>query len=475
MRSFYFLPCAASEDMAEQPSPTSIIQRFKMIPDSAKATCHEPTEKDPERDMQQSTTELHGWRLYMVVVAIGLGIFLVQMETTIVGTSLVSITNDLSGLQDVSWIVTAYLITYSSCLTIISKLSDIFGRKSLITISFVTYIAFSIGCGLSQSIRVLIVLRALQGIGGGGIFAMCYVVFPEIVAPHLYAAYASYVAGIAAIASLLGPLLGGAICNSYTSSWRWIFWLNGPAGILALFLILTGLPKDFPFHNLSSDPSSNQGQAQSIGQKFQRVDFVGSLLLLGACVLLITGLEEGGTESSWTSALPLSAVIISIAMWICFIMWSRFISHRQTKVEAVFPWTLMLNRFAMGSLASTFFTGAVFLSLAVYLPQRFQLLNGSSPFLSGVYILPLTISGPLGGMITGLLLTKFRVPPLYIMVAGATLQLIGLALFGGQTTNNGIPGAIYGLQVVIGLGLGLIFTTSLLLVPMTVSKELTGR
>ncbi|CAF9924350.1 MAG: hypothetical protein GOMPHAMPRED_003601 [Gomphillus americanus] len=201
------------------------------------------------------------------------------IETTIVSTSLVSITNDLDGFQSVSWIVTSYLVTYTGFLAIISKMSDIFGRKSLKAISFGLFVLFSLGCGLAQTMNQLIILRAFQGIGGGGIYAMAYVIFPDISTPEMYGGYAAYLSLMATPACLLGPLFGGAINDNTT--WRWVFWINVPIGLVCLIIVLLAIPRNFP-HPPHNSPLALPRQA--LKQKLGRRDAIGTFFLLAASV-----------------------------------------------------------------------------------------------------------------------------------------------------------------------------------------------
>ncbi|KAL8959884.1 MAG: hypothetical protein Q9193_003325 [Seirophora villosa] len=167
---------------------------------------------------------LQGVRFYLLTFALCLALFLSTLEITIVSTALVSISDELHGFHKDSWVITSYLVTYTGFLIILARLSDIFGRKPLIMFTILIFIAFSAGCGLAQTLTQLIVLRAFQGIGGGGIYTLVFVMSAELVPMTEYAKIASLMSVTFAISSLLGPILGGLICDH--STWRWVFYLK---------------------------------------------------------------------------------------------------------------------------------------------------------------------------------------------------------------------------------------------------------
>ncbi|MCJ1358941.1 MAG: hypothetical protein MMC33_008941 [Icmadophila ericetorum] len=414
-----------------------------------------------------SSTYMTGWRLQVATIALCLSLLLSSVETTIISTSLVNISNAFNAFDRSSWIVTAYLLTYTGFLLIIAKLSDIFGRKSMILFTLATFTVFSIACGLAQSVIQLIVFRALQGIGGGGIFTMVFAILPEMVPPSGYALYSTILSSVFALSNLLGPVLGGVINNHTT--WRWIFYLNAPAGAVTFALLVLAIPANFP------QPQAETKAPRSVAlviHSLKKIDFLGTLLLLAASVLLVTALQETGTEYPWRSVFVIALLTISGILWIGFLLWERFLSQRGSRQEPMLPWRLVKNRIFMGVVLSTFFFGLPFLAVVINLPQKFQFVDGTSPLGAGLRLLALVLSTPVASGIAGFLMQKLKIPPLYNLLCGGILLTIGLALMSTITpTNQSVSAAEYGYEVVVGLGLGFGLSTVIMAVPMLVERS----
>ncbi|KAF2004138.1 major facilitator superfamily transporter [Amniculicola lignicola CBS 123094] len=400
---------------------------------------------------------LEGWRLQVLTLAMCLGLFLASLESTIVSTSLISISNSLHGFQRSSWIVASYLLSYTGFLLIIAKLSDVFGRKSMMVFCLCLFIAFSIGCGFAQTMTQLIVLRAFQGIGGGGISTLTFVILPENVSPAQYPMYAAIVSATLALSSLLGPIIGGAICDNTT--WRWVFLLNGPAGAVALVLLLISLP--------GNPPSS-----ESLVQKLRKVDYLGTFLVLSSTVLFVTALEQGGTGHSWKSKLVLALLVTSIMLFFVCLTWSWNLHHRGNPQEPMVAWNLLTDRFCLGLFLNSFFMGSVFLSAIIILPQQFQVVFQDSPAKAGYRLLCVTLVSPLFTGIAGYLTQKQKVPPLYILIVAQALAVLGCGLASSlPESSREYPASGYGYQVIMGAGFGLGLSTAIMAAPQAFNKK----
>jgi len=167
---------------------------------------------------------MKGWRLYTLTAGIWISLFLSTLETTIVSTSLVSIADSLNGFNERNWVVTAYFLTYTGFLVIYAKLSSIFGTKTMFILALTIFTVFSIACGSAHTMTQLIILRAFQGIGGSGIYSMVLVIAPKLVPVTEYGKYIGIISSVFALASITGPLVGGAIATN--TSWRWVFLLK---------------------------------------------------------------------------------------------------------------------------------------------------------------------------------------------------------------------------------------------------------
>ncbi|CVL02468.1 related to multidrug transporter [Fusarium mangiferae] len=405
-----------------------------------------------------------GWRLHALTSALCLSLLLSTLETTIVSTALVSIVDALHGFNMAGWIVTSYLVTYTGFLIIYSKLSDIFGCKLMLLLAITIFTVFSMACGASDSMVPLIVFRAFQGMGGSGIYSLSTIMVPLMVPPEKYATYISIMSSTFILSSVLGPILGGAITDHTT--WRWVFYFNGPGGALAAVLLAFSVPFNFPygesdrfFHSLASK------------QMWKRVDFVGMTVSLAASILIIFALEQGGVAYPWGSGAIVSTFVLSGVLWIAFIAWERLLSKRDGVREPMFPWSLVHNRFVMGLLLNGFFTGFPFMAALINIPQRFQTVNMTSAINAGIRTLPLLLLSPLATAINGILVSKLRVPPLYTLFLGGSLQTIGVGLYSSLKSSTSIASAQYGYEAIMGLGFGFNLSTILMMVPLVVTEK----
>ncbi|KAF5635101.1 major facilitator superfamily transporter [Fusarium sp. NRRL 25303] len=405
-----------------------------------------------------------GWRLHALTSALCLSLLLSTLETTIVSTALVSIVDALEGFNMAGWIVTSYLVTYTGFLIIYSKLSDIFGCKLMLLLAITIFTVFSMACGASDSMVLLIVFRAFQGMGGSGIYSLSTIMVPLMVPPDKYATYISIMSSTFILSSVLGPILGGAITDHTT--WRWVFYFNGPGGALAAVLLAFSVLFNFPygesdrfFHSLASK------------QMWKRVDFVGMAVSLAASILIIFALEQGGIAYPWGSGAIVSTFVLSGILWIAFIAWERLLSSRDDVREPMFPWSLVHNRFVMGLLLNGFFTGFPFMAALINIPQRFQTVNMTSAISAGIRTLPLLLLSPLATAINGILVSKLGVPPLYTLFLGGSLQTIGVGLYSSLKSSTSIASAQYGYEAIMGLGFGFNLSTILMMVPLVVTEK----
>ncbi|KAK2877128.1 hypothetical protein FQN49_001402 [Arthroderma sp. PD_2] len=181
-------------------------------------------EMEEREEVIDESKYMKGWKLYLLALGFWIALFLSTLETTIVSTSLVAITNSLRGFDIRNWIVTAYFLTYTGFLIIYAKLSSIFGQKTMILLAMFIFIIFSIGCGVTNDITTLIILRSFQGMGASGIYSMVLVIAPSLVPKREYGKFIGIISSVFVLASILGPILGGIIATH--STWRWIFLLK---------------------------------------------------------------------------------------------------------------------------------------------------------------------------------------------------------------------------------------------------------
>ena len=375
----------------------------------------------------QTSGTLSHRQVLIVLSGLMLGMLLAALDQTIVATALPTIVGDLHGLNHLSWVVTAYLLTTTLSTPLYGKISDLHGRKKVFQVAIVIFLIGSALSGLSQNMDELIAFRALQGLGGGGLMALAMAIVGDIVSPRERGRYQGYFGGVFALASIGGPLAGGFLTDHLT--WRWIFYINIPVGILALFITSTVLKLPLPKRTEVS------------------IDYTGAGLLVAAVTPLILVTVWGGRTFPWASPTIIGLVIVSMAMIGTVVWWERRAD------EPIFPPRVFANPIIRSGLGMTFFVTATMFAAIIYIPVYLQLVDGMSATRSGVLLLPL-----MGGMLTtsivsGRLVTRFGRYKVY-PVFGTALMTVGMWLFTrlGATTSLGITSLD---MVVFGVGMGM--------------------
>ncbi|TVY43112.1 Efflux pump [Lachnellula subtilissima] len=409
------------------------------------------TDNDPDvenskvegQSQEKELTYLHGWRLYISTVALWIIIYLVNMEASIVSTALVAMTSDLHGFDKSSWIVSGYQISYTGFLVIWAKMSDIFGRKySLMTAVFL-FAVFSGACGAAQTMTQLIVVRVLQGIGASGAFAVTMAIVYEMVPKAKLPLYTGICFIIVALATTSGPLMGGAIVTR--GSWRWLFLLNVPAAAIVFVVLLICMPAQFG-NSKSSAPSPVQ--KDTIWGLLKKIDVIGAVLLLGASFLLVTALLEASTSFTWSSAVVIVLLVLSVVSWVLFALWERHLSKRGKEQEEMFPWRFVKNRAWMAMLLVSFLVGIPNSAILISIPQRYQVVDASSPLQAGIRLLPYTIANPIGLLVGNTIGGATKIAPIYLLFGSSLIQLLGIALFdmipveGGMLARVGVTASV---------------------------------
>src|SRR5579862_5517745 len=232
-------------------------------------------------------------RVWVIFSGLMLALLIASLDQTIVATALPTIVSDLGGLSQLSWVVTAYLLTSTVSTPLWGKLGDLYGRKRLFQAAIVLFLLGSALCGLSQNLAELILFRALQGLGGGGIFVLSQAIIADVVPPRQLGRYQGVFGAVFGVSSVAGPLLGGFFVESL--SWRWVFYINLPIGALALAVLAVALPAN----------SARQSH---------RIDYLGTVLLgaSATCVVLLT--SWGGTTYGWGSGVIIGLAVAAVAL-----------------------------------------------------------------------------------------------------------------------------------------------------------------
>ena len=363
------------------------------------------------------------------------GMLLAALDQTIVATALPTIVGELGGLDHLSWVVTAYLLTTTVSTPLYGKLSDLYGRKVMFQAAIVVFVAGSMLCGIAQNMGQLIAFRGLQGIGAGGLMAMAFAIIGDIIAPRERGRYTGYLGAVFAVASVAGPLLGGFFVDNL--SWRWVFYINVPIGVVALAVTSTVLRLPY-------------------ARREHRIDYLGAGLLVAGVSALLLALVWGGNEYPWGSGTIVGLLAVSTALLVAFVVWE------QRTAEPILPMRLFRDgTFSVGVLLS-FILGCAMFGAIVFLPLFLQVVTGASATNSGLLLLPLMAGLMLTSVGSGRIIARtgrYRSWP----IAGMLLGAAGMALLSTMDESvSRLTSSVY--MVVLGLGMGMVMQVLVLAV-----------
>ncbi|MPY64077.1 MDR family MFS transporter [Streptomyces spongiae] len=380
-----------------------------------------------------------------VLVSIGallMGMLLAALDQTIVSTALPTIVSELGGLEHLSWVVTAYLLASTAATPLWGKLGDQYGRKKLFQAAIVIFLVGSALCGMAQNMPQLIGFRALQGLGGGGLMVLSMAIVGDIVPPRERGRYQGLFGAVFGATSVLGPLLGGLFTEHL--SWRWVFYINLPVGAVALAVIAAVL---------------------RIPVRATRhvIDYLGTFLIASVATCLVLVASLGGTTWEWGSPRIVGLAVLGVALAVVFVAVER------RAAEPVLPLKLFRVRTFTLSAVISFVVGFAMFGAMTYLPTFLQVVQGVSPTLSGVHMLPMVLGLLLASTASGQIVSRtgrWKVFP----VAGTAVTTLGLLLL-HQLDENSSDGEMSAYFFVFGLGLGLVMQVLVLIVQNAVPYE----
>jgi EmrB/QacA subfamily drug resistance transporter len=400
----------------------------------------QPPEGPPQRG--SSAQEHVSGNVLVSIGALLLGLLLAALDQTIVSTALPTIVSDLGGLEHLSWVVTAYLLASTAATPLWGKLGDQYGRKRLFQIAIVIFLIGSALCGAAQNMPQLIGFRALQGLGGGGLIVLSMAIVGDVVSPRERGRYQGLFGAVFGATSVLGPLLGGLFTEHL--SWRWVFYINLPVGVVALAVIATAL---------------------HIPRKSTRhvIDYLGTFLIAAVATCLVLVASLGGTTWGWGSPQIIGLAVLGVVLIVAFVAVER------RAAEPVLPLKLFRVRTFTLAAVISFIVGFAMFGAMTYLPTFLQVVQGITPTMSGVHMLPMVFGMLISSTGSGQVVSRtgrWKVFP----IAGTGITALGLLLL-HQLDENSSTAEMSAYFFVFGLGLGLVMQVLVLIVQNAVSYE----
>ena len=389
------------------------------------ATASESTGARPAEAGGDFRPDRRFWAVYASLLVV---MFLSAMDQTIMGTALPTIVGDLGGAAHMAWILTAYILSLTVAMPVYGKLGDLVGRKNLFLVAIGLFLIGSALCGTATSMMQLIIYRAIQGLGGGGLMISSQAITGDLIPPRVRGTYMAPMGAMFGIASILGPIVGGRLTDSV--SWRWTFWINLPLGVLAFVAIAIVLR--LPSHRLTSP-----------------IDWWGLAFMDAGAVAIVLMATWGGNQYAWTSPVIIG---LGAAGVVC---WGLFALVQKRAADPILPWSILTNRtFVISTIVGMLAMGGM-IGVMGYLPTYLQMVYGYSATVSGLLLVPMTIGMLLASILSGVLVARndrYRVFP----VLGALIAAAGAFWLFRLTTASPAWQASAAIFV-MGAGIGLFF------------------
>ena len=389
------------------------------------ATASQPLGTNPTEAGGDFRPDRRFWAVYASLLVV---MFLSAMDQTIVGTALPTIVGDLGGAAHMAWILTAYTLAITVAMPVYGKLGDLVGRKNLFLVAIGLFLVGSALCGTAASMAQLIIYRALQGLGGGGLMISSQAITGDLIPPRVRGTYMAPMGAMFGIASILGPIVGGWLTDSV--SWRWTFWINLPLGVLAFIAVAIVL-------HLPTRPLT------------EKIDWWGLILMNAGAVAIVLMATWGGNEYAWSSPV---IIVLGVAGLIC---WGLFAFVESRAADPILPWPILINRtFVISTIVGMLAMGGM-IGVLSYLPTYLQMVYGYSATASGLLLVPITLGMLSSSILSGVLVARSDRYKVYPVLGPLVSALAAFCLW--RVTTASPVWQVSGATFLMGLGIGLFF------------------
>ena len=384
--------------------------------------------------------------VHAIVAGIMLAMFLSALEQTIVAPALPAIGKSLGSVDNLSWVITSYLLALTATTPLFGKLSDIYGRRVVLMLAIGIFVLGSIACALAPTIWALVLARGLQGIGGGGLLPIAQTIIADLLSPRERPVVQGRTSIMFMSASILGPVLGGFLTDHL--HWSFIFWINVPLGLLALVMTeraLRRLPRNDRPH---------------------RLDVIGAVLMVGAAVVLMLALSLGGSHYPWASWQIAATFAASAVLWVLFVL--RLLTAR----EPFIPLAILHGRVTSTITVAAFFSIGTVIGVTIYMPLYCQTVLGASASVSGLALIAYMGGATLGSLVS----TRFVVRIKHYMrvpIGGLAISVLVLVVLATNPAQHSLT-EVVALLFVLGLALGPMYPVSTIVMQNTVKPHLLG-
>ncbi len=385
-------------------------------------------------------------QILAVMASVLLGILLAALDQTIVGPALPKIIGDLQGFDHYSWVITIYLLTSTISVPIVGKLSDMYGRKWFYAAGIVIFVVGSALSGISADMLQLILFRGFQGIGAGILFGCAFAIIADVIPPADRGKWQGVFGSVFGLASVIGPTVGGFLTDNLT--WRWVFYVNVPIGVIALAVLLVSFPAEDKKHVEKS------------------IDWLGAGALIASITPLLMALSFGGSEWAWGSWQVIGAFIMAAVFLALFL----YIESRAK--EPIIPLDIFKNDIMRVSTITVFMTGVGMFGAVIFIPLFIQAIQGGSATESGNAVTPMTFAIIVSSVITGQVVSrlgKYRI----VGIVGMGLVTLGMVLLASMNIDTPRWTTIV-YMIIMGLGMGVAFPLYTLVVQNTFPIQRVG-